>query len=411
MIATGRRLGAGRLERTPRGYMAAWTDASGKRHRRVLSTDQRVAARAFASIVRDRDLEVLGLRQEEGQERRLNELRDAYLADVATWASPNHLRRIRGVLEMMISEIGPVRVLDLRVDRIHIFRQKRIRRGRANRSVNLECGILKAMLNWAVACGLIGRNPVAGIKPLPAGKAHEKRPRRALSREEIDRLLAAAEVIDAKLRARHAAEKSIQVWGRGAAHRDRRRRPYVTQAPLWRTLVWTGARWGELTAARWADFQDGCIRLRAETTKSKKQRVIPLLDAVAADLQSLRAVHEQLLGRPPEAGEFIFLGPRGRPVRQSYRRALYRFRDLLAEAGVPGEDELGRRIDIHALRHTFASELGRAGVGLTQAQALLGHSDPRLTSQIYTHLEAQDLRGAVERLQGAGQAAARKAGA
>lgn len=57
-----------------------------------------------------------------------------------------------------------------------------------------------------------------------------------------------------------------------------------------------------------------------------------------------------------------------------------------------------RMIDIHVLRHTFASELGRAEVGLTQAQALLGHSDPRLTSAIYTHLGVEDLRGAVGRL-------------
>lgn len=63
------------------------------------------------------------------------------------------------------------------------------------------------------------------------------------------------------------------------------------------------------------------------------------------------------------------------------------------------------------MRHTFGTSLGRAGVGLTQAQALMGHSDPRLTASLYCHLEAQDLRGAMKRLQDAGQAAARQAGA
>ena len=55
-------------------------------------------------------------------------------------------------------------------------------------------------------------------------------------------------------------------------------------------------------------------------------------------------------------------------------------------------------MDIHALRHSFASELGRAGVGLTQAQALMGHSDPKLTAALYTHLCVEDLRDAISRL-------------
>ena len=68
---------------------------------------------------------------------------------------------------------------------------------------------------------------------------------------------------------------------------------------------------------------------------------------------------------------------------------------------IPEVDDLGRRIHIHALRHSFVSALGRAGVGLTQAQALLGHSDPKLTASLYTHLDAADLRVAVERMESA----------
>ena len=59
-------------------------------------------------------------------------------------------------------------------------------------------------------------------------------------------------------------------------------------------------------------------------------------------------------------------------------------------------DEHGRKVDLHALRHTFATRLARAGVELVQAQKLLGHSDPKLTAEVYTHLAPDDLRGAVE---------------
>jgi site-specific recombinase XerD len=71
---------------------------------------------------------------------------------------------------------------------------------------------------------------------------------------------------------------------------------------------------------------------------------------------------------------------------------------LLKEAEIPRTDEMGRSIDIHSLRHTFCSELGRAGVGLTQAQALMGHSTPVLTANLYTHLGVEDLRGAMDRM-------------
>jgi site-specific recombinase XerD len=54
---------------------------------------------------------------------------------------------------------------------------------------------------------------------------------------------------------------------------------------------------------------------------------------------------------------------------------------------------------MRSLRDSFASQLGRAGVGLVQAQRLLGHSTPELTAQVYTHLGIEDLRGAVEKLE------------
>ena len=68
--------------------------------------------------------------------------------------------------------------------------------------------------------------------------------------------------------------------------------------------------------------------------------------------------------------------------------------------GPPGDQ--GRRVDVHALRHLFATRLVRANVGLVHAQRLLGHSDPKLTAKICTHLGIDDLRAAVESLKEVG---------
>ena len=46
----------------------------------------------------------------------------------------------------------------------------------------------------------------------------------------------------------------------------------------------------------------------------------------------------------------------------------------------------------------FASRLARRGVPMVKAQRLLGHSTSQLTDQVYTHLDVEDLRDAVESL-------------
>jgi integrase len=43
-------------------------------------------------------------------------------------------------------------------------------------------------------------------------------------------------------------------------------------------------------------------------------------------------------------------------------------------------------VDIHSLRHTYAYLLKQHGVHVTTAQRLLGHSDPRVTMNVYTQV-------------------------
>src|SRR5262249_31702498 len=70
-------------------------------------------------------------------------------------------------------------------------------------------------------------------------------------------------------------------------------------------------------------------------------------------------------------------------------------KDLKA-AGIPVRDANGLVVDVHALRHTFGTMLARGGVTPRRAQELMRHSDPRLTSNVYTHLRLHDTRGALD---------------
>jgi integrase len=72
-------------------------------------------------------------------------------------------------------------------------------------------------------------------------------------------------------------------------------------------------------------------------------------------------------------------------------------RDIRA-AGIAKRDAQGRTVDVHCLRHTFATLLARNGVLPGVAQKLMRHSDIRLTMNTYTHLDLADTAGAVAAL-------------
>jgi integrase len=222
--------------------------------------------------------------------------------------------------------------------------------------------------------------------------------RRALSDDEISRFLAAAEADDAECSARAAAARTIHVHGRGAAYAARRRPERVPQAPLWRALLETGARWGELTQVTWADLAAGrcTLTLRAASTKSGRSRVIPLRVEVHDEVVALRAIHQRVRLRVVQPGDRVFLSPDGADWAAYTTNARRLLRRILERAGIERFDSQGRVVDIHALRHTAASRMARRGVPLVVTQRILGHSDPKLTARVYTHLEVEDLRAAVE---------------
>src|SRR5262249_49923286 len=57
-----------------------------------------------------------------------------------------------------------------------------------------------------------------------------------------------------------------------------------------------------------------------------------------------------------------------------------------------------RHVRFHDCRHTTATLLLKEGVPLAVVQKVLRHSDPKLTAEIYGHLELADVRRGLERL-------------
>ena len=51
---------------------------------------------------------------------------------------------------------------------------------------------------------------------------------------------------------------------------------------------------------------------------------------------------------------------------------------------------------LYCLRHTFCTDLQKAGVPLNIARIIMGHEDIRITASIYTHTDSEDVRAAGE---------------
>jgi len=176
-----------------------------------------------------------------------------------------------------------------------------------------------------------------------------------LSREEVDRLLAAPRQV------------------RGAAGiRDR---------AMLELLYATGLRVSELVTleVNQIDLESRVLLARG---KGNKERLVPV-GAPAAD--ALRA----WLGGPRERvlrlrrSRDVFVTPRGRRMtRQGFWKLLGRY---ARAAGI------SRPISPHKLRHSFATHLLEGGADLRAVQAMLGHADVS-TTEIYTHVDRTQAR-------------------
>lgn len=85
----------------------------------------------------------------------------------------------------------------------------------------------------------------------------------------------------------------------------------------------------------------------------------------------------------------VFLSRHRRPL--STRTVQVMVRRAQADA------DIARRVTPHMLRHTYATTLLNRGANLREVQELLGHANIG-TTEIYTHVSVDRLRGAVDRL-------------
>lgn len=131
-------------------------------------------------------------------------------------------------------------------------------------------------------------------------------------------------------------------------------------------LLRTGMRIGELLNTKLVDVNLTERRIDIfEAQKNRVGRVVYISDDALAALKRWLKVRKGV-------GDYIFCGYRERPL--SYEAARAMFIRYLVKAGLGHQG-----YTLHALRHTFASELLNAGMRLECLQQLLGHSSIEMT--------------------------------
>ena len=78
--------------------------------------------------------------------------------------------------------------------------------------------------------------------------------------------------------------------------------------------------------------------------------------------------------------------------------SMWKFKQVLARAGVPYKDDQGRQSDFHALRRSFNTHLAQAAVDPQTRKEMMRHSELRLTLDVYTDKGMLPMAAAVEKL-------------
>jgi integrase/recombinase XerD len=131
------------------------------------------------------------------------------------------------------------------------------------------------------------------------------------------------------------------------------------------------------------DLEEGLLRARG---KGSKERIVPVGRQAVTAVRAWCERGRTEIAASARAGSShaLFLNHRGRPLT---RQGLYKI--VQGHAAGAG---LAERMSPHTLRHTFATHLLAGGCDLRSLQDMLGHAD-LATTQIYTHLSAERLKG------------------
>lgn len=364
----------------------------GRLVRRSLRTrDKRAAEIAAAELLKKEELKSAGV-FDPHEDQKVRPLDDHLAEFEAVLLARDVVEKYRkermGTLRTFAAWANAKRLGDLDVADASRWVNELARTGLSARGLNSRISGLRQLGAWVFATHRLPYDPFSTLE-LRNEDADRRHVRRALSRDEVDRLLDAARRGTVE-RARAFASKT----GLSPTYEARLRHWGAWRAVIYELAVGTGLRANEIRTLAWGavDLDRGRARVTARFAKSRKEQAVELHDGLVETLRSVRP--KAVLPTTP------VVPPRCFPTIRTFDADL-------ATAGIAKRDDAGRVVDFHALRHTFVSRLSEAGVHPRVAMALARHSDLSLTMRHYTDVSLLDLKGAVAKAAGRDGASAK----
>lgn len=272
---------------------------------------------------------------------------------------PRTYSRYRGlIVQHILPELGDTQIDDLGRRQISEFLTAHQADGNLRgealsaTSTNLMLTVLNAAFTYACDMELLSANPCDRVRRVPGPPSRVE----AFTREEQRRL-----------------EEAI------AVSEDRRLFGI-------RLCLYTGLRIGELLGLEWqdVDMEKGILHIQKTVYREKNadgewqlfvdrpktaasERMVPLPGYLAEDLRIYR------IGTRSE-----FVIENKKAERMSIRSYQYLFERLTEKAGV-------RKLNFHALRHTFATRALECGMDIKTLSELMGHKNATITLNRYAH--------------------------
>ena len=268
--------------------------------------------------------------------------------------------RYKSIIELhLVPELGDINIENLKRRAIHEFLIKKKKDGNlvsgkplSSASVNLIHTVLSMAYEYAIDMEIYEVNPCLRLKRMP----EDCKQIEAFTRDE---------------------QKKIEIYIKES--NDRR---------LFGILLsfYSGLRIGELIALKWqdVDFDKGIIYVNKTTyrdksktgkwevcidkpkTKSSK-RVIPLPTCIINLMKEYRLASKSDCVVENKKGE-----------RMSIRSYQYIFEKLTEKVGV-------RKLNFHAIRHTFATRAIECGMDIKTLSEIMGHKNTSITLNRYAH--------------------------
>jgi integrase len=289
-------------------------------------------------------------------------------------------KTVKTYIDKFNQRFGDVVVGDIKPVDLENLQDARKKEGLKPKTVDVEINYVKTMVIKAFDNDLLGGDVLRAFRRVKKTlKAHSNRRDRVLTGQEYKTLHDAAQ--------KHL--KDILTIG-----------------------YWTGMRKGEIINLMWdrVDLKAGFIRLEASDTKEGQAKSIPIGEAVKKVLdripRQIKGGHVFLYTPMVPMGHSngSFKSCAGKPITKRFETAM---KTACKDAGIPWGREVKGGFIFHDLRHTFITDMRRAGVPRTVTMSITGHAITDMNERYDTVDEADKLEAIrlLEKLRNASQSA------